>query len=141
MCLVLLSNFHLSLINRSFYLYVIISETHQCFFFSPNLFLFFPSFSPLLLHIFSLLLHVLPSCYFFFFSSITPYLPPVSICLLPLLPLQEFRQKVMLGTPFLVIWLVGFIANLDIDSWLIKGLMYAGVWVAVQFLSKYVSVT
>lgn len=49
---------------------------------------------------------------------------------------QEFRQKVMLGTPFVVIWLVGFIADLDIDSWLIKGLMYAGVWVAVQFLSK-----
>uniref|UniRef100_A0A8C4E1M7 Palmitoyltransferase n=1 Tax=Dicentrarchus labrax TaxID=13489 RepID=A0A8C4E1M7_DICLA len=49
---------------------------------------------------------------------------------------KEFRQKVMLGTPFLVIWLVGFIADLDIDSWLIKGLIYAGVWVAVQFLSK-----
>uniref|UniRef100_A0A7N6BMA7 Palmitoyltransferase n=1 Tax=Anabas testudineus TaxID=64144 RepID=A0A7N6BMA7_ANATE len=49
---------------------------------------------------------------------------------------KEFRQKVMLGTPFMVIWLVGFIADLDIDSWLIKGLMYAGVWVAVQFLSK-----
>lgn len=45
----------------------------------------------------------------------------------------------MLGTPFVVIWLVGFIADLNIDSWLIKGLMYAGVWVAVQFLSKYVS--
>lgn len=44
----------------------------------------------------------------------------------------------MLGTPFVVIWLVGLIADLDIDSWLIKGLMYAGVWVAVQFLSKYV---
>uniref|UniRef100_A0A8C5DZL5 Palmitoyltransferase n=1 Tax=Gouania willdenowi TaxID=441366 RepID=A0A8C5DZL5_GOUWI len=56
-----------------------------------------------------------------------------------LLLLQEFRQKVMLGTPFVVIWLVGFIADLDIDSWLIKGLMYAGVWIAVQFLSKYVS--
>uniref|UniRef100_A0A668AGR8 Palmitoyltransferase n=1 Tax=Myripristis murdjan TaxID=586833 RepID=A0A668AGR8_9TELE len=41
-------------------------------------------------------------------------------------------QKVMLGTPFLVIWLVGFIADLDIDSWLAKGIMYAGVWVAVQ---------
>lgn len=53
-------------------------------------------------------------------------------CLRP----QEVRQKVMLGTPFLVIWLVGFIADLDIDSWLIKGLMYVGVWVAVQFLSK-----
>uniref|UniRef100_A0A4W6E5Z3 Palmitoyltransferase n=1 Tax=Lates calcarifer TaxID=8187 RepID=A0A4W6E5Z3_LATCA len=53
----------------------------------------------------------------------------------------EFRQKVMLGTPFVVIWLVGFIADLDIDSWLIKGIMYAGVWVAVQFLSKYVSIT
>ncbi|TKS91065.1 Palmitoyltransferase ZDHHC17 [Collichthys lucidus] len=50
--------------------------------------------------------------------------------------IKEFRQKVMLGTPFLVIWLVGFIADLDIDSWLIKGLMYAGVWVTVQFLSK-----
>ncbi|KAG7454684.1 hypothetical protein MATL_G00262330 [Megalops atlanticus] len=49
---------------------------------------------------------------------------------------KEFRQKVMLGTPFLVIWLVGFIADLDIDSWLIKGLMYAAVWVTVQFLSK-----
>uniref|UniRef100_A0AAY4D4P7 Palmitoyltransferase n=2 Tax=Denticeps clupeoides TaxID=299321 RepID=A0AAY4D4P7_9TELE len=49
---------------------------------------------------------------------------------------KEFRQKVMLGTPFVVIWLVGFIADLDIDSWLIKGLMYGGVWVAVQFLSK-----
>ncbi|KAG8137907.1 hypothetical protein E2320_003840 [Naja naja] len=36
---------------------------------------------------------------------------------------KEFRQKVMLGTPFLVIWLVGFIADLDIDSWLIKGLI------------------
>lgn len=44
----------------------------------------------------------------------------------------------MLGTPFVVIWLVGFIADLDIDSWLIKGIMYTGVWVAVQFLSKYV---
>ncbi|KAM7366877.1 hypothetical protein PAMP_014815 [Pampus punctatissimus] len=49
---------------------------------------------------------------------------------------KEFRQKVMLGTPFVVIWLVGFIADLDIDSWLIKGVMYAGVWIAVQFLSK-----
>ncbi|XP_051885869.1 palmitoyltransferase ZDHHC17 isoform X1 [Pristis pectinata] len=49
---------------------------------------------------------------------------------------KEFRQKVMLGTPFLVIWLVGFIADLDIDSWLIKGLMYGGVWALVQFLSK-----
>lgn len=44
----------------------------------------------------------------------------------------------MLGTPFVVIWLVGFIADLDVDSWLIKGIMYAGVWIAVQFLSKYV---
>lgn len=50
--------------------------------------------------------------------------------------IQEFRQKVMLGTPFLVIWLVGFIADLNIDSWLIKGLMYGGVWATVQFLSK-----
>ncbi|OXB83538.1 UNVERIFIED_CONTAM: hypothetical protein H355_011357 [Colinus virginianus] len=49
---------------------------------------------------------------------------------------KEFRQKVMLGTPFLVIWLVGFIADLDIDSWLIKGLMYGGVWAMVQFLSN-----
>uniref|UniRef100_A0A4W3ICA4 Palmitoyltransferase n=1 Tax=Callorhinchus milii TaxID=7868 RepID=A0A4W3ICA4_CALMI len=49
---------------------------------------------------------------------------------------KEFRQKVMLGTPFLVIWLMGFIADLDIDSWLIKGLMYAGVWAMLQFLSK-----
>uniref|UniRef100_A0A3Q3GY69 Palmitoyltransferase n=1 Tax=Kryptolebias marmoratus TaxID=37003 RepID=A0A3Q3GY69_KRYMA len=49
---------------------------------------------------------------------------------------KEFRQKVMLGTPFVVIWLVGFVADLDIDSWLIKGIMYAGVWVAVQFLSN-----
>uniref|UniRef100_A0A673CRG1 Palmitoyltransferase n=1 Tax=Sphaeramia orbicularis TaxID=375764 RepID=A0A673CRG1_9TELE len=49
---------------------------------------------------------------------------------------KEFRQKVMLGTPFVVIWLVGFIADLDIDSWLIKGIMYVGVWIAVQFLSK-----
>ncbi|XP_049639343.1 palmitoyltransferase ZDHHC17 isoform X2 [Suncus etruscus] len=49
---------------------------------------------------------------------------------------KEFRQKVMLGTPFLVIWLVGFIADLNIDSWLIKGLMYGGVWASVQFLSK-----
>ncbi|XP_055443319.1 palmitoyltransferase ZDHHC17 isoform X5 [Bubalus kerabau] len=49
---------------------------------------------------------------------------------------KEFRQKVMLGTPFLVIWLVGFIADLNIDSWLIKGLMYGGVWATVQFLSK-----
>ncbi|KAF7660190.1 hypothetical protein LDENG_00286560 [Lucifuga dentata] len=49
---------------------------------------------------------------------------------------KEFRQKVMLGTPFVIIWLVGFIADLDIDSWLIKSIMYAGVWVAVQFLSK-----
>uniref|UniRef100_A0A8C4E0Z4 Palmitoyltransferase n=1 Tax=Dicentrarchus labrax TaxID=13489 RepID=A0A8C4E0Z4_DICLA len=48
----------------------------------------------------------------------------------------KMDKKVMLGTPFLVIWLVGFIADLDIDSWLIKGLIYAGVWVAVQFLSK-----
>ena len=47
----------------------------------------------------------------------------------------------MLGTPFLVIWLVGFIADLDIDSWLLKGLMYCGVWVTVQFLSKYVTHT
>ncbi|KAK7878146.1 hypothetical protein WMY93_031227 [Mugilogobius chulae] len=49
---------------------------------------------------------------------------------------KDIRQKVMLGTPFVVIWLVGFIADLDIDSWLIKGVMYAGVWIAVQFLSK-----
>lgn len=54
------------------------------------------------------------------------------------LTMKEFRQKVMLGTPFVVIWLVGFIADLDVDSWLIKGIMYAGVWIAVQFLSKYV---
>uniref|UniRef100_A0A674MV66 Palmitoyltransferase n=1 Tax=Takifugu rubripes TaxID=31033 RepID=A0A674MV66_TAKRU len=53
---------------------------------------------------------------------------------------KEFRQKVMLGTPFVVIWLVGFIADLDIDSWLIKGLMYAGMWITVQFLSKYVPI-
>uniref|UniRef100_A0A8C6KHU5 Palmitoyltransferase n=1 Tax=Nothobranchius furzeri TaxID=105023 RepID=A0A8C6KHU5_NOTFU len=60
-------------------------------------------------------------------------------CRSPLLVLflQEFRQKVMLGTPFLVIWLIGFIADLDIDSWLIKGVMYTGVWVTVQCLSKY----
>ncbi len=51
--------------------------------------------------------------------------------------LQDFRQKVMLGTPFLVIWLMGFIADLDIDSWLIKGVMYAAVWLVVQCLSKY----
>lgn len=74
-----------------------------------------------------------------FLPPISPDLPSLSILLLPPLLLQEFRQKVMLGTPFVVIWLVGFIADLDIDSWLIKGLMYAGVWVAVQFLSKYVS--
>ncbi|KAI7792092.1 palmitoyltransferase ZDHHC17, partial [Triplophysa rosa] len=49
---------------------------------------------------------------------------------------KEFRQKVMLGTPFLVIWFVGFIADLDIDSWLIKGGMYVAVWLVVQFLSK-----
>uniref|UniRef100_A0A8C3B3F0 Palmitoyltransferase n=1 Tax=Cyclopterus lumpus TaxID=8103 RepID=A0A8C3B3F0_CYCLU len=49
----------------------------------------------------------------------------------------KMDKKVMLATPFLVIWLVGFIADLDIDSWLIKGLMYAGVWVTVQCLSKY----
>lgn len=47
----------------------------------------------------------------------------------------------MLGTPFVVIWLVGFIADLDIDSWLIKGLMYAGMWITVQFLSKYVTIS
>lgn len=76
---------------------------------------------------------------FFLFSSL------LSCCLLyfcfppdSLLSLQEFRQKVMLGTPFVVIWLVGFIADLDIDSWIIKGLMYAGMWITVQFLSKYV---
>uniref|UniRef100_A0A671YNF1 Palmitoyltransferase n=1 Tax=Sparus aurata TaxID=8175 RepID=A0A671YNF1_SPAAU len=50
--------------------------------------------------------------------------------------IKEFRQKVMLGTPFVVIWLVGFIADLDIDSWLIKGLMYAGMWIAVQTKRK-----
>ncbi|KAJ8249650.1 hypothetical protein COCON_G00228660 [Conger conger] len=49
---------------------------------------------------------------------------------------KEFRQKVMLGTPFLVIWLVGFIADLDVSSWLIKALMYLAVWATVQFLSK-----
>ncbi|MCI4388638.1 hypothetical protein PGIGA_G00088290 [Pangasianodon gigas] len=49
---------------------------------------------------------------------------------------KEFRQKLMLFTPFVVIWLVGFIADLDVDSWLIKGLMYAAVWITVQFLSK-----
>lgn len=86
-----------------------------------------------------------------FFSSVCP---PNSLFLISFFPfrisvsaslflvlLQEFRQKVMLGTPFMVIWLVGFIADLDIDSWLMKGIMYAGVWVAVQFLSKYVSIT
>ncbi|KAF4079933.1 hypothetical protein AMELA_G00184070 [Ameiurus melas] len=45
-------------------------------------------------------------------------------------------KKLMLFTPFVVIWLVGFIADLDVDSWLIKGLMYAAVWITVQFLSK-----
>ncbi|KAK2832071.1 hypothetical protein Q7C36_015533 [Tachysurus vachellii] len=49
---------------------------------------------------------------------------------------KDFRQKLMLFTPFVVIWLVGFIADLDVDSWLIKGLMYAAVWITVQFLSK-----
>uniref|UniRef100_A0A673VXZ7 Palmitoyltransferase n=1 Tax=Salmo trutta TaxID=8032 RepID=A0A673VXZ7_SALTR len=53
----------------------------------------------------------------------------------------KMDKKIMLGTPFLVIWLVGFIADLDIDSWLLKGLMYCGVWVTVQFLSKYVTHT
>ena len=77
--------------------------------------------------------------YFLVFPSVSLDWPSVSICLRPLFLPQEFRQKVMLGTPFVVIWLVGFIADLDIDSWLIKGLMYAGMWVAVQFLSKYVS--
>lgn len=78
---------------------------------------------------------------FVFFHHLSRYLlyfgppPPDS-----LLSLQEFRQKVMLGTPFVVIWLVGFIADLDIDSWLIKGLMYAGMWITVQFLSKYVPI-
>lgn len=77
---------------------------------------------------------------FVFFNHFSRYLlyfgfPPDS-----LLWLQEFRQKVMLGTPFVVIWLVGFIADLDIDSWLIKGLMYAGMWITVQFLSKYVPI-
>ncbi|KAL4659567.1 palmitoyltransferase ZDHHC17-like [Arapaima gigas] len=50
--------------------------------------------------------------------------------------LSDFRQKVMLGTPFLVIWLVGFVADLDIHSWPIKGLMYLALWITVQFLSK-----
>lgn len=70
---------------------------------------------------------------FFFFKSFVNLAPDFefSVCS------QEFRQKVMLGTPFLVIWLVGFIADLDIDSWLIKGVMYAAVWLVVQFLSKY----
>uniref|UniRef100_A0A7N6B3W9 Palmitoyltransferase n=1 Tax=Anabas testudineus TaxID=64144 RepID=A0A7N6B3W9_ANATE len=36
----------------------------------------------------------------------------------------KMDKKVMLGTPFMVIWLVGFIADLDIDSWLIKGLIW-----------------
>ena len=81
-----------------------------------------------------------PECPTFSFFPLSPlicHLYP-SVCFPLFLP-QEFRQKVMLGTPFVVIWLVGFIADLDIDSWLIKGLMYAGMWVAVQFLSKYVS--
>lgn len=95
--------------------------------------------------------HQTPSFHTFFFTTfITCLLSPLcptflfflSPCICHLCPsillLQEFRQKVMLGTPFLVIWLVGFIADLDIDSWLIKGIMYAGVWVTVQFLSKYV---
>lgn len=74
--------------------------------------------------------------------SVTEYWSPVWYCVSVsinrrvLVPGQEFRQKVMLGTPFVIIWLVGFIADLDVDSWLIKGLMYTGVWVAVQFLSK-----
>uniref|UniRef100_S4RHH1 Palmitoyltransferase n=1 Tax=Petromyzon marinus TaxID=7757 RepID=S4RHH1_PETMA len=49
---------------------------------------------------------------------------------------KSVRQKVMLGTPFLVIWLIGFIADLDTGSWLIKGALYVGVWALVQFLSK-----
>uniref|UniRef100_A0A8C9U2W7 Palmitoyltransferase n=1 Tax=Scleropages formosus TaxID=113540 RepID=A0A8C9U2W7_SCLFO len=49
---------------------------------------------------------------------------------------KDFRQKVMLGTPFLVIWLVGFIADLDIHSWPIKALMYGALWITVQFLSS-----
>lgn len=89
------------------------------------------------------LLYSLPSCFplsvyksygpVCFISHLNCHLYP-HVLFIPLL--QEFRQKVMLGTPFVVIWLVGFIADLDIDSWLIKGLMYAGVWIAVQFLSK-----
>lgn len=79
--------------------------------------------------------HLFPICpTFLCFFSISPDFLHLS----PETP-QEFRQKVMLGTPFVVIWLIGFIADLDIDSWLIKGLMYAGVWIAVQFLSKYVN--
>uniref|UniRef100_A0A8C3AZE7 Palmitoyltransferase n=1 Tax=Cyclopterus lumpus TaxID=8103 RepID=A0A8C3AZE7_CYCLU len=84
----------------------------QYFVFSFNLFL----------HHSTIFLCLLSSLLLFF-------LLPSPFCLLSLLLLQEFRQKVMLATPFLVIWLVGFIADLDIDSWLIKGLMYAGVWV------------
>uniref|UniRef100_A0AAR2JX42 Palmitoyltransferase n=1 Tax=Pygocentrus nattereri TaxID=42514 RepID=A0AAR2JX42_PYGNA len=49
----------------------------------------------------------------------------------------KMDKKVMLGTPFVVIWLVGFIADLDIDSWLIKGLMYAGVWLTVHLALFY----
>uniref|UniRef100_A0A8C4Q4D6 Palmitoyltransferase n=1 Tax=Eptatretus burgeri TaxID=7764 RepID=A0A8C4Q4D6_EPTBU len=49
---------------------------------------------------------------------------------------KSVRQKVMLGTPFLVVWLIGLIADLNIESWIIKGALYVGVWVLVQFLSK-----
>lgn len=105
-----------------------------------NISLPFSSFPCLLFHHFCCTSSLSSYMSYFPVFCLSPLiLPSVSICLLPLLLLQEFRQKVMLGTPFVVIWLVGFIADLDIDSWLIKGLMYAGVWVAVQFLSKYVS--
>jgi palmitoyltransferase len=49
---------------------------------------------------------------------------------------KEFWQKVMLGSPFLVICLVGFMAYLNTDSWLIKGLMYGDIWAILQCLSK-----
>lgn len=39
---------------------------------------------------------------------------------------KEFCQKIMLRTSFLVIWLVGLTVGLNIDSCLIKELLYGG---------------
>lgn len=53
---------------------------------------------------------------------------------------KEFCQKIMLGTPFLLIWLVGLTAGLNVDSCLIKELLYGGFGPQLYSVLFYLSI-